>query len=216
MNDQPDTRERLIDAAYRLALRKGFDRTAVREVIAEADVQRGSLYHYFPGKSDLGLAVLDRDRSAFMAMLDSSLSPARDPAGALKAFFDAALKKHRKTGFVGGCLWGNTALEMSDTNPAYAKLVAQVFDAWHAKVEDVIRRGQDQGEFRTDVAAGDLARLVVACIEGGIMLSRLTKDEAPLRACLTSIRALLAGPESRSPISEAGEARRERTQSKGE
>jgi TetR/AcrR family transcriptional repressor of nem operon len=126
-----------------------------------------------------------------MAMLDSTLSPSGDPRRRLKAFFSAALKMHRETGFVGGCLWGNTALEMSDTNPAYAKLVAGVFDEWHAKVAAVVRRGQGKGEFRTDVTAGDLARLVVAGIEGGIMMSRLTKREEPLKTCLKSIRRCL-------------------------
>jgi TetR/AcrR family transcriptional repressor of nem operon len=187
MTDRHDTRERLIDAAYRLSRRKGFDRTSVSEVIAEAGVQRGSLYHYFPGKEDLGLAVLERDRSEFMAMLDSTLSLSGHPASKLQAFFDAALKKHRESGFVGGCLWGNTALEMSDTNPAYAQLVAEVFDAWLAKTEAVIRRGQEEGEFRADLKAGDLARLVVAGIEGGIMMSRLTKSPRPFKTCLATL-----------------------------
>mgnify|MGYP000072066575 CR=1 FL=1 len=191
--DHKDTRERLIDAARRLALRKGFDRTSISELIAEAGVQRGSLYHYFPGKDDLGLAVLERDRVGFMTLLDSTLSRPGSPANVLKGFFNAALKMHRETGFVGGCLWGNTALEMSDTNPAYAKLVGEVFQAWLSKVEAVIARGQDEGEFRTDVAPGDLARLVVAGIEGGIMMSRLTKSPRPLKTCLDSLHALLGG-----------------------
>jgi TetR/AcrR family transcriptional repressor of nem operon len=191
VTDRKDTRERLIDAAYRLALRKGFDRTSVSEVIAEAGVQRGSLYHYFPGKDDLGLAVLERDRAQFMAMLDSTLSPSGDPRRRLKAFFSAALKKHRATGFVGGCLWGNTALEMSDTNPAYAQLVGEVFKEWLARVEAVIHRGQAEGVFRTDVTAGDLARLVVAGIEGGIMMSRLTKSSRPFKACLNALEGCL-------------------------
>jgi TetR/AcrR family transcriptional repressor of nem operon len=186
-----DTRERLIDAAYRLALRKGFDRTSVSEVIAEAGVQRGSLYHYFPGKDDLGLAVLERDRVGFLAVLDSTLSRPGDPAKVLKGFFKAALKMHRDTGFVGGCLWGNTALEMSDTNPAYAQLVGEVFKEWLARVESVIHRGQAEGAFRTDVTAGDLARLVVAGIEGGIMMSRLTKSPRPFKTCLDSLERCL-------------------------
>ncbi len=193
MSDRKDTRERLIDAAYRLALRKGFDRTSVTELISEAGVQRGSLYHFFPGKGDLGLAVLERDRAAFMAMLDSTLSRPGDPAKMLKGFFNAAIKMHRDTGFVGGCLWGNTALEMSDTNPAYAKLVGEVFKEWLARVEAVIGRGQDKGEFRTDVTAGDLARLVVAGIEGGIMMSRLTKSPRPFKTCLDALERCLMG-----------------------
>ena len=191
MTDRKDTRERLIDAAYRLALRKGFDRTSVSEVIAEAGVQRGSLYHYFPGKDDLGLAVLERDRVGFMTMLDSTLSRPGDPATVLRGFFDAALKKQRATGFVGGCLWGNTALEMSDTNPAYAQLVGEVFKDWLARVEAVIRRGQDESEFRTDATAADLARLVVAGMEGGIMMSRLSKSPRPLKSCLNTLERCL-------------------------
>ncbi len=193
VTDRKDTRDRLIDAARRLALRKGFDRTSVSELIAEAGVQRGSLYHYFPGKGDLGLAVLERDRVGFMTMLDSTLSRPGSPAKVLKGFFNAALKMHRDTGFVGGCLWGNTALEMSDTNPAYAKLVGEVFKTWLSRVEAVIGRGQDEGEFRTDVTAGDLARLVVAGIEGGIMMSRLTKSPRPFKICLDSLQTLFGG-----------------------
>lgn len=193
MTETKDTRERLIDAAHRLALRKGFDRTSVSEVIADAGVQRGSLYHYFPGKDDLGLAVLERDRVAFMRMLDSTLSRPGDPAEVLKVFFNAALKKHRDTGFVGGCLWGNTALEMSDTNPAYAKLVTEVFDAWISKLGSVIQRGQAEGVYRTDVEADDLARLVVAGIEGGIMMARLTKSPRPLKTCLVTMERCLMG-----------------------
>jgi TetR/AcrR family transcriptional repressor of nem operon len=191
VTDRQHTKTRLIDAAYRLARSQGFDRTSISELIAEAGVQRGSLYHYFPGKDDLGLAVLERDRSEFMAMLASTLSPSGDPTRVLHAFFDAALTKHRETGFVGGCLWGNTALEMSDTKPAYAKLVAEVFNEWHAKVEAVIRRGQDDGAFRADVTAGDLAQLVVSGMEGGIMMSRLTKSPKPFKACLDSLKKLL-------------------------
>jgi len=180
-----------MDAAHRQALCKGFDRTSVSELVAEAGVQRGSLYHYFPGKDDLGLAVLERDRVQFMAMLDETLSAPGDAEGALHAFFHAALQKHTDKGFVGGCLWGNTALEMSDTNPVFAKLVAQVFETWQAKVADVLRRGQVEGAFRTDLAAEDLARLVVASIEGGIMMARLAKSPQPFKACLDSLKTLL-------------------------
>lgn len=187
MRDHYDTRERLIDAAHRLALRKGFDRTSVREVIAEAGVQRGSLYHFFPGKNDLGLAVLERDRAAFFAMLDTTLSAPGDPASALRSFFEAALKKHRESGFVGGCLWGNTALEMSDTNPAFAQVVAKVFEEWIARLERVVEQGQGAGMFRADLSPADLARMIVAAVEGGILLSRLGKTAMPMKVCLETV-----------------------------
>lgn len=191
------TRERLLDETVRLVQRQGFGPTSVNEVLQAAGVKKGTLYYHFPGKEELGLAVLERARDDFLAFLDSALAGST-PMESLERFFKAALHKHRKTGFVGGCLWGNTALETSDSNPAYAGLVAQVFDEWICRIERVIHSGQQAGQIRTDRRAAELAHLVVACIEGGIMMSRLTKQDGPLRNCLESLRVLLA-PETSPP-----------------
>jgi TetR/AcrR family transcriptional repressor of nem operon len=184
------TRERLLKEATHLVCRQGFSGTSVNTVLRAAGVKKGALYHHFPGKDDLGMAVLERDRKGFVAFLDSTLS-APTPLEGLDRFFAAALSKHQETGFIGGCLWGNTALEMSDTNPGYTKLVTKVFDEWLARIERVIRQGQETRQIRTDLPAADLARLVVAGMEGGIMMSRLTKQSAPFKTCLNSLRALL-------------------------
>ncbi|MDT8389927.1 MAG: TetR/AcrR family transcriptional regulator [Lentisphaeria bacterium] len=209
------TRDRLIDAAYELARRKGFDRTSIAEVMEAADVGKGSLYHHFPDKDSLGLAVLERDREVFMAMIDGCLA-ASTPLEGLDRFFTTALEKHREARFVGGCLWGNTALEMSDSNPAYARLVTAVFDEWIGKIADTIRTAQDTGVIRDDFPAVDLARSVVATIEGGIMLSRLTKEEAPLRASLASLRAMLTASAPQSTASGEAQTQREPIQATGE
>lgn len=206
MATQCDSRERLLDAAHGLALRKGFDRTSISELITAAGVQRGSLYHYFPGKDDLGLAVLEREQASFMNMVDECLN-APTPLQGIERMFAAALKKHRNTAFIGGCLWGNTALEMSDSNPAFAGPVAAVFEQWTTKLAATIRAGQAEGQLRADVPAIDLARSVVAVIEGGIMMARLTKRERSLKTCLTALRALLVVGASGKPMT-AGKKRR--------
>ncbi len=185
------TRARMIEAAYRLAILKGFDRTSVSEIMEAADVQKGTFYHHFPDKDSLGLAVIERDRAEFLAMLEESLDAAT-PMKSLERFFARALRKHAARRFVGGCLWGNTALEMGDSNPAFAKVVGQVFATWAAKVERVVRAGQNAGEIRNDVPAAALAKSIVAVVEGGIMLSRLTKREGAMKECLSAMRAMLA------------------------
>jgi len=190
MEDRQATRERLIAVTHELVRRKGFDRTSVADVMAAAGVGKGSFYYHFSDKDSLGLAVLEQDRVGFMAVVDECLD-APTPLSGLERFFAMALEKHRATGFVGGCLWGNTALEMSDSNPVFASLVAELFDEWTAKIEATIRAGQEHGQIRSDLPAPELARSVVAIIEGGTMLSRLKKQEAPLRGCLTTLRTML-------------------------
>lgn len=188
MSEALSTRERLINAACRLTRIKGFDRVSTAEILDEAGVRRGSMYYFFPGKDVLGLAVLDRERAEFMQRLDNTLGAPVAPEEALNLFFQMALRKHRTIGFVGGCLWGNTALEMSDTNQAFTQVVAKVFDEWVARMTSVVDAGQTTGVFRSDQPADDLARMIVAAVEGGIMMSRLDKCDKPLKSCLETAR----------------------------
>jgi TetR/AcrR family transcriptional repressor of nem operon len=70
--------------------------------------------------------------------------------------------------------------------------VAGVFADWVARIQDVIARAQAAGQVRDDLPPKQLAEFVVAVIEGGIMQSRLHKDEGPLARCLDTLRATLA------------------------
>ena len=101
------------------------------------------------------------------------------------------LKKHRSKRFVGGCLFGNTALEMSDANTRYADCVSELFRQWTGRVAAVILAGQKAGQFRADIPAGDLAQVIVSTVEGGIMMSRLQKEEGPLKTCLDCLKTFL-------------------------
>lgn len=186
------TRERLIADTERLVHQRGFAATSVKDVLAVTGVTKGALYHHFPGKGDLEMAVLEQAGAAFTHWLDEVLVGA-SPRECLEHFFDSALKHHRKQKFVGGCLFGNTAIEMSDVSRQHSELVASVFDKWSNKIKKVILAAQTDGQIRDDMPARDLAEMVVATIEGGIMLSRLRKDERPLRICLDSLKELLWG-----------------------
>src|SRR3982074_2484753 len=69
----PPTRDRLIQTAMQLFWEKGYGSTSVAGVRHAAGVNSGSLYHFFPGKQDLLLAVLDAYRGGIDQML---LAPA--------------------------------------------------------------------------------------------------------------------------------------------
>lgn len=190
MSKGEQVKERILVKASQLVTRQGFRATSINDLVAATGVKKGSLYYHFDGKRDMGLAMLEKAREEFIAFLQDSLQGST-PWRRLEGFFEAVLAKHSSCNFVGGCLWGNTALEMSDEDPKYASLVADVFEQWIGLIETVVADGRRAGEIRTDIPAHALARHVVACVEGGIMLSRLNKDAGPLRDCLNSLRDML-------------------------
>lgn len=192
MNKGDQTRERLLQQAIELMQQKGFGAMSVSALLFAAGIKKGTLYYHFPGKDDLGMAVLARVKEKFFALLDEAFAHPSPLAG-LESFFDSVLERHRAKGFVGGCLFGNTALEMSDSESPYNAFVRQVFAEWTEKIRDVVQRGQQTGEIASGRSAAELAQTVVATIEGGIMMSRLMKDEKPLRTCLESLKHVLRG-----------------------
>ena len=79
MNDEPGTRDRLVTAATRLFRQRGYDGTGVTEILSEAGVPKGSLYHHFPdGKADLACAAADWTASEIIRVIDDSFRGAPD------------------------------------------------------------------------------------------------------------------------------------------
>ena len=79
------TRAHLIDVATRLFAAHGYDGTSIEAVLADSGVSRGSLYHHFPGKDALFLAVMEEvgERSAEPVL--EAMRDAPDPVAALRA-----------------------------------------------------------------------------------------------------------------------------------
>jgi AcrR family transcriptional regulator len=87
------TRIALLDAARSLFVSKGFAETATPEIAALANVTRGALYHHFPDKKALFVAVAYRESAAVAVQIEEKCAPALNPRDALldgmEAYFDA-------------------------------------------------------------------------------------------------------------------------------
>jgi len=184
------TRERILAEASRLFQQRGFNATSLSDLLAATGLKKGALYFHFASKDEIALAVLERARQELAAFLQSALS-GPTPAACLQAFFERMLGWQQEQGFVGGCIFGNTALEMGDADERFARLVDGVFEDWIARLQEVLAAAQQAGEVRRDLAAESLARHMVAVTEGGIMLARLKKSDHSLRTCFETLKAFL-------------------------
>lgn len=81
------TRAHLIEVATRLFATHGYDGTSIEAVLAEAGASRGSLYHHFPGKDALFLAVLEDVGARVTAQVTEATRNAGDPIAELRAAF---------------------------------------------------------------------------------------------------------------------------------
>jgi AcrR family transcriptional regulator len=79
------TRAQLIDVATRLFAERGYDGTSIEAVLAGSGVSRGALYHHFPGKDALFLAVLEDVGVRVAQPALDAMRDAPDPVAALRA-----------------------------------------------------------------------------------------------------------------------------------
>jgi TetR/AcrR family transcriptional repressor of nem operon len=183
------TKQVILQKTRMLLVTKGFHHTSVSEIIAACGVQKGSLYYHFPSKEELGLAVLEDARDEFFAILDQSLT-GTTPLAKVFNSLEAVRRQMQRANFVGGCLFGNTALEMSDSNPRFQEVIREVFERWVDLLTKTLaeHRESDGTTFQEPRL---LAKLIVAAIEGGIMMARASKDGRDLDDCIRSLRTLL-------------------------
>ncbi len=185
-----ETRTHILQESRKLFTLQGFSRTSINEIIAATDVKKGNLYYHFPSKEELGLAVLTDTRDEFLTLLDTSLA-GDTPVERIVHSCNFILTMMQQTNFVGGCLFGNTALEMSDSNPRFGKIIQEVFSHWITRIEEELRQAGKFGIPINSIPPDALATAIVATLEGGIMLSRVFQNKNALEDSILSIRALI-------------------------
>ena len=184
-----ETRKHILKQSRRLFTLQGFQNTSISQLIAATGVKKGNLYYHFPSKEELGLAVLIDARDEFFTILDNSLT-GPDPLARIINSCNVIMELMQQTNFVGGCLFGNTALEMTDANTRFQEIIQDVFTYWIEHIEEELRKARDRGELGERLPPDVLAATIVATLEGGIMLARVYKNKNSLEDCILSIRQL--------------------------
>lgn len=195
MHDQLDpatpagaaTRQRIVVAAMQLFWEKGYQSTSVADLLQRAGVHSGSLYHYFPGKQDVLIAVLDTYASGIGPMLlDPAWKNVPDPIDRIFALLAKYRESILSTNCTYGCPIGSLALELHEPDPPVRERLAANFTAWTDAIEGCLRASG--ARLPKDVDRAALATFALTTMEGGVMLARTYRDVAPFDAAVAELR----------------------------
>jgi TetR/AcrR family transcriptional repressor of nem operon len=187
MNASLNTRERLVETAAGLFARQGYHATGMAEILKAAEVHRGSLYHAFPAKRDLLVAVLERYLSGFEArVLLPAWEGVDDPIERVFALLARYRRFLEDTHCAFGCPIGSLALELHDADDGVRRLIAANFRAWSGHVERCLDAAGER--LPADLDRPALARFVLVTMEGGVMLARTERDFPPFDEAVAMLR----------------------------
>lgn len=185
-----DTRARLIEAAMILFLRHGYNATAIKHILQEADANSGSLYYFFPTKEDLLLGVLDRYVDLLWPIvIQPVFDRITDPVERVFGVLDGYRRMLQYTECKQGCPIGNLALELCDTHENVRQLVALNFTNWKKAIEQCLDEAQDRLPEHVDRA--QLASFILTVMEGGVMQARAYRTLEPFESNIAMLRDYL-------------------------
>lgn len=188
-------RERLLDAACRLIRERGYSGVGVAEVCAAADVRKGSFYHFFESKQALTRAVIGEhwqtQRGRWVDAL-SGPTPALTRLEHLFALQIADVRAEGAAGPINGCLFANLSLELSNQDETIRADLTTVFDEQVDLVAAVIAEAVAAGTLVTPEPNADLARALLAQLEGAVLFAKLRGDAADLDGLWDRLRRLLS------------------------
>lgn len=172
-------------------LEKGYAATTVDEIVADAGVAKGSVYHFFDSKEAVGLEALEAYfRRGGEVIMRGPFATVDDPVKRAFALVDhvqavsGQLWQH-------GCLAGSFATELAAVSPAIRDAIARwftEFEKWLAGYLQPIAQAAGTSDVPTGV---ELAAQLLAVIEGGIIMGRARGDDTRLSAAIGEFRRYL-------------------------
>jgi TetR/AcrR family transcriptional repressor of nem operon len=179
--DAKELRVRLLDHGVALLMQQGYHGAGLQELVQSAGVPKGSFYNYFESKEAFGAEVVAHYIDPFIAQLDDQLQR-RDvnAAGALKAYFDGLIEETERRDFKGGCLLGNLMGEIGDSSELCQIALRDAVHRYRDKLREGVSRAQEEGSFRKDMDAKEMADLIINFWQGALLRMKIVRSVRPL------------------------------------
>jgi AcrR family transcriptional regulator len=165
-----ETRHRLLRNTGRLLRTRGFSATGVTDILTTSGVPRGSLYHHFPdGKEQIAAGAIEQSGHSIVYALREMIKTTGSLADGIQQFCDYYINELEASGYARGCPLATVALETSATENPVQQQAAAAFETIIAVVADqLLREGFDEPH--------DLAVVIVATVEGALVLAKATRN----------------------------------------
>jgi AcrR family transcriptional regulator len=200
MPRKSDARKKMIESAALLFRERGIQGTSFADVLADSGAPRGSVYHHFAGGKSQLVEETTRWAGEFTIAGAVAALERRDPVEAIGSFRRHWSKILRASDFNAGCPIAAAAVEGAH-EPAARDIAGEVFADWEQVIAQALRsRGVAARRSRS------VATMLIASIEGAIILSRAQRSLRPLDRVADELELVMASalaPERDSRLSAA-------------
>ena len=176
MSKGDETRKHILAQSAGLFSVWGVEGASMTDVMQATGLEKGGIYNHFKSKTELALHAYDYAASQVGERISELVYAHKHAADRLVAMVDAMSLNLHNPVVEGGCPVMNAAIESDDTNPPLKAKAATTLRTWVYMIQRICEKGIARGEIKPETDVDTLASLLVATLEGALMMSKACDD----------------------------------------
>jgi TetR/AcrR family transcriptional regulator, transcriptional repressor for nem operon len=175
------TRQRIIVQSAPLFNQHGYEGCSLQDVMAVTGLEKGGIYRHFDSKEELAAEAFDFAWATTVSKRFENLAAIPNHVDRLKQHI---LNFTVRSGLPGGCPLLNTAVDSDNGNPVLRERVRKALRGWQNSLKKILHEGIAVGTIQPDIDINKTASLIIGTLEGGMLISRIEKNDQALRNAL--------------------------------
>ncbi len=185
------TRQFIVESVAPIFNKKGAYGTSLSDITEATGLTKGAIYGNFKDKDNLAVACFEHNLKFFQKGLFKALTTTDNSWSKLERFFTFYEEGFEQVYENGGCALMNSSVEADDGYPLLKERVSVTFTNWKKELAAVITEGQMSGEFKAEVHASEMANLIIAGIEGSILIAKSTQNKNSFGTTLNYLKSII-------------------------
>lgn len=195
MRNPDETKGAILHHAGSLFNLQGYKATSISNITEATGYTKGAIYRHFESKEKLEEQSLVYLMGIMVEKLRVSIKAEQKAGDKLKAiayFFESYVTK---SPIKGGCPLLNAAIEADDNSPHLRKKAHSILEVLKESIVAILSKGIKFGQLKKDIDKEYYATVIIASLEGAIMMSKLSKTNHDIRIVIRHLEGIISGIE---------------------
>ena len=191
MRNPEITKERILKQSGQLFNTQGYKATSLRDITDATGFTKGAIYRHFNSKDELEMETLSHLSNQMFELVRGRIKEAKTAGAKLRSIFNFFETYISKPPIKGGCPLMNVAIEADDAHPQLRKRAVSIMNILHDSIDTILSNGIKYGQIKKDVDRAHYATVIIASLEGAIMMSKLRGNDDDIKRVTNHLDQLI-------------------------
>lgn len=191
MRNRDETIGVILKHAGKLFNSHGYKATSIGHITKATGYTKGAVYRHFKSKEGLEAETLSYLTSLMYENLGRRIKNEKTAGDKLRAVLSYHESYITKPPIQGGCPLLNAAIEADDSNPLLRKKAHGILNTLKESIIHILEKGIEYKQIKKSVDKNYFATVMIASLEGAIMMSKLTKTDHDINIVLRHLEKMI-------------------------